>query len=101
MIDLHCHILPGIDDGAKTLDEASEMCRMAAAEGCRAMVATPHQRRGAWWNADRESITGLARDLQAAVGSRIRIFLGGEVHADSDLLSEVERLPGGGIFTLA
>lgn len=101
MIDLHCHILPGIDDGAKTLDEAIEMCRMAAAEGCRAMVATPHQRRGAWWNGDRESIAGLARELQAAVGSRLRIYLGGEVHADSDLLSEVERLPGGGIFTLA
>ncbi|HYN19989.1 MAG TPA: CpsB/CapC family capsule biosynthesis tyrosine phosphatase [Thermoanaerobaculia bacterium] len=101
MIDLHCHILPGIDDGAKTLDEAIDMCRMAAAEGCRAMVATPHQRRGAWWNADRENITGLARDLQAAVGSSMRIFLGGEVHADSDLLSEVERLPAGGIFTLA
>lgn len=101
MIDLHCHILPGIDDGARTLDEAIEMCRMAAAEGCRALVATPHQRRGAWWNGDRESIAGLARELQLAVGSKLRIFLGGEVHADSDLLSEVERLPGGGIFTLA
>lgn len=101
MIDLHCHILPGIDDGARTLDEAIEMCRMAAAEGCRAMVATPHQRRGAWWNADRESITGIAKKVQAAVGSVLRIYLGGEVHVDSDLLAEVEKLPGGGIFTLA
>lgn len=101
MIDLHCHILPGIDDGPKTLEEAVEMCRMAAADGCRAMVATPHQRRGSWWNADRESIAGLARDLQSALGPDLRVLVGGEVHVDSDLLAEVERLPGGGILTLA
>ncbi|HWM94534.1 MAG TPA: CpsB/CapC family capsule biosynthesis tyrosine phosphatase [Thermoanaerobaculia bacterium] len=101
MIDLHCHILPGIDDGPKTLEEAIGMCRVAAAEGCRAMIATPHQRRGVWWNADREAIGGLARELQAAVGPQMRILTGGEVHVDSELLAEVERLPGGGIFTLA
>lgn len=101
MIDLHCHILPGIDDGAKSLEEAVEMCRMAAADGCRAMIATPHQRRGSWWNADRESIVGLARDLQAALGPELRVLVGGEVHVDSELLAEVERLPGGGILTLA
>ena len=44
MIDLHCHILPGVDDGARTLDEAVSMCRLAAADGCQAMIATPHQR---------------------------------------------------------
>ena len=101
MIDLHCHILPGIDDGAKSLEEAVEMCRMAAADGCRAMIATPHQRRGVWWNGDRESIVGLARDLQAALGSELRVLVGGEIHVDSELLAEVERLPGGGLLTLA
>jgi protein-tyrosine phosphatase len=106
MIDLHCHILPGIDDGAKNLEEAVEMCRMAAADGCRAMIATPHQRRGVWWNADRESIVGLARNLQAALeqaalGPELRVLVGGEVHVDSELLAEVERLPGGGLLTLA
>jgi protein-tyrosine phosphatase len=101
MIDLHCHILPGIDDGARNLEEAVEMCRMAVADGCRAMVATPHQRRGAWWNSDREAILGLARELQSAVGPELRVLVGGEVHVDSGLLSEVEKLPGGGIFTLA
>lgn len=101
MIDLHCHILPGIDDGPRSLEEGVEMCRLAAADGCRAMVATPHQRRGAWWNSDREAIAGLAKDLQAALGSQMRILVGGEVHVDAELLAEVERLPGGGIFTLA
>lgn len=101
MIDLHCHILPGIDDGAKSLDEAVEMCRLAAAEGCRAMIATPHQRRGAWWNGDRQKLTQLARELQEAVGPGLRVLLGGEIHVDSELLAEVEKLPGGGIFPLA
>lgn len=42
MIDLHCHILPGVDDGAQDLDEALEMARLAAHSGVRTIVATPH-----------------------------------------------------------
>jgi protein-tyrosine phosphatase len=101
MIDLHCHILPGIDDGPKTLEEAIAMCRLALADGCRAMIATPHQRRGRWWNGDRAAIASLARDLQSGLGTRMRILVGGEVHVDSELLAEVEKLPEGGICTLA
>ena len=42
MTDLHCHILPGVDDGAPDLAQALEMARMAAMSGVRAIVATPH-----------------------------------------------------------
>ncbi|MGQ9689653.1 MAG: tyrosine-protein phosphatase [Desulfobaccales bacterium] len=42
MIDLHVHILPGIDDGPRSLKDSLEMARMAAAEGINTMVATPH-----------------------------------------------------------
>lgn len=42
MIDLHCHILPGIDDGAFDISESIEMARIAAADGIRKIVATPH-----------------------------------------------------------
>src|SRR5574337_227878 len=42
MIDIHCHILPGVDDGPETLDQAIAMCRIAAGDGIRAIVATPH-----------------------------------------------------------
>lgn len=101
MIDLHCHILPGIDDGPRTLEDALAMCRLAAEDGCRAMVATPHQRRGRWWNSDREAIKTLAKELQAGLGSEIRILVGGEIHVDSELLAEVEKLPDGGILPLA
>jgi protein-tyrosine phosphatase len=42
MIDIHCHILPEVDDGAKSWDIAASMCRMAAADGIEHIVATPH-----------------------------------------------------------
>jgi protein-tyrosine phosphatase len=42
MIDVHCHILPEVDDGAKSSEIAVEMCRMAARDGIRHIVATPH-----------------------------------------------------------
>ena len=42
MIDIHCHILPEIDDGPKTFDESVDMARMAAEDGITGIVATPH-----------------------------------------------------------
>ena len=50
MYDIHSHVLPGIDDGAKTIADSIELCRRAAAEGTRAIVATPHIREGVWPN---------------------------------------------------
>ncbi|HSD23985.1 MAG TPA: CpsB/CapC family capsule biosynthesis tyrosine phosphatase [Solirubrobacterales bacterium] len=44
MIDLHCHILPGIDDGALDLNDALAMARVGAADGIEAIAATPHIR---------------------------------------------------------
>ena len=102
MIDLHCHILPGVDDGPRSFAEAVAMCRLAAEDGCEAMVATPHQRRGVWWNADRDQLAALADQLQTEVGAGFRVYLGGEIHVDSELLNEVEKLPGaGGVLPLA
>lgn len=42
MIDIHCHILPEVDDGAKSWDVALEMCRIASHDGITHIVATPH-----------------------------------------------------------
>jgi protein-tyrosine phosphatase len=44
VIDLHSHILPGLDDGAKTLDDSRAMAALAEAEGIAAIAATPHVR---------------------------------------------------------
>lgn len=42
MTDIHCHILPGVDDGAQTLEDALQMARMAQRSGVKAIIATPH-----------------------------------------------------------
>jgi len=42
VIDLHCHVLPGVDDGPETLDDTLDLCRAAVAAGTRTVVATPH-----------------------------------------------------------
>lgn len=50
MIDIHCHILPGVDDGARTLEESIEMARAASAQGIHTIVATPHHRNNQFEN---------------------------------------------------
>ncbi|MEZ0537027.1 tyrosine-protein phosphatase [Caldicellulosiruptoraceae bacterium PP1] len=42
MIDLHCHLMPNVDDGAKTLDEAREIIKLAQKEGIKEICVTPH-----------------------------------------------------------
>ena len=42
LFDLHCHILPGVDDGAQSLEEAAAMARFYVADGVTCVVATPH-----------------------------------------------------------
>ena len=44
--DIHSHILPGVDDGAQTVEEALEMIKTAYKEGTRSMVLTPHYEKG-------------------------------------------------------
>jgi len=65
MIDLHCHILPGIDDGPGTIEEAVELIRAAADAGVTTMVATPHV--SSRYQNDAKSIA----DGVAAVKSRL------------------------------
>ena len=89
MIDLHSHILPGIDDGAKNLDISLEMARLAVADGIHTMACTPHIYPGLYMN----SAQGIAqaRDaLQAeldAQGIALRLVLGADVHLVPGLLA--------------
>lgn len=101
MFDLHCHLLPGIDDGPTDFEEAVLMCQMAAAGGCEALAATPHQRHPFWWNGDRELLAGLLAQLQERVGERPRLLLGAEIRVDDELLDDLERLPESGLLSLA
>lgn len=66
MIDLHAHILPRLDDGAETLEESVEMCRMSYEDGVRTIVATPHILPGVYKN-NRSTILAKVQELNEAI----------------------------------
>jgi protein-tyrosine phosphatase len=94
MIDLHCHILPGLDDGAKTLEEALEMARIAENDGIKTIVATPHFFRGDVFAGDVASIEEKRRDLIEALGKngiQVEVKPGAEVHISHNLIEEIKK----------
>jgi protein-tyrosine phosphatase len=95
MIDLHSHILYDIDDGALTLAESLAMARMAAADGTRVLVATPH---GPGSSACRDYNPALIRarvgELNAALAAEqiaLEIVVGTEICYDSDVIERLKR----------
>jgi protein-tyrosine phosphatase len=100
MFDLHCHLLPGIDDGAVDLDMALDMARMAAADGIRTVACTPHIYPGVYENTTagiRTAITGLLAELDAR-DIALKLVEGADVHLDPDLVAGIR---GGRIPTIA
>lgn len=91
MIDLHCHLLPGIDDGAVDLDMALEMARMAAGDGIHTVACTPHIYPGMYENtADgiRAAIVAFQAELDAR-GIALRLVEGADVHLDLNLVDSI------------
>jgi protein-tyrosine phosphatase len=91
MIDCHCHILPGIDDGAHTLDMSLQMAISAVYGGTIAIICTPHHLNGVYTNsADsvRHALDGLQRGL-ADVGMSLALYPGTELHLVPELPSQV------------
>lgn len=90
MIDIHCHILPGIDDGATDLSVSLAMARLAVADGTRTLVATPHVDKSL---IAPEEIRDRVRILQAHLDSEnipLRLLAGadGASHLGADHLSD-------------
>ncbi len=78
MIDIHCHILPEVDDGPKSWETAESMCRMAAQDGIEHMVATPHANDRYFY--DREYLSGLLQNLRQRIGDTPTLSLGCDFH---------------------
>jgi len=91
-VDLHCHLLPGLDDGARDLDDAVAMAQQAQADGIAAICATPHIRQD--HDVRIPELPSRLSELMAAVqaaGCRTRILPGGEVAAaELDALDDPE-----------
>lgn len=82
MIDLHCHLLPGIDDGASTLDVSLAMAQMAIDDGIQSLACTPHIYPGLYENTAEGIRKGITQ-FQAELDQRqmpLRLYEGADVH---------------------
>jgi protein-tyrosine phosphatase len=91
MVDIHCHLLPGLDDGPDSLEESLHMAEMAIGDGITHVVATPHA-------SDRyKFLPDLVRkrrdELQALVGTRLHIATGCDFHLSYENLLDLRRAP--------
>lgn len=88
MIDLHCHFLPGVDDGPETMVEALDLARMAVADGITHSVLTSHLHPEAFPNRRSNLVVtfeNFSRELQAA-GIPLNVRLGGEARLCPELI---------------
>src|SRR4051794_23606053 len=101
MIDIHCHILPGIDDGAKSIEDSLMMAREAVTEGIKTIIATPHHKNNQYEN---EKILILEKvsqlnDQLTQEGIPLTILPGQENRIYGEIIQDY--LAGGKILPLA
>ena len=88
--DIHCHLLPGIDDGAKDWDDTLAMARMAVADGTACAIATPHQL-GSWSDNCGEAIRSLVAECNQRLADEeipLTVLAGGEIRIEPGLIDE-------------
>ncbi|MFZ0728400.1 MAG: CpsB/CapC family capsule biosynthesis tyrosine phosphatase [Desulfobacterales bacterium] len=88
MIDLHSHILPGIDDGPQTLEESIDMAKAFSANGYTVAAATPHMIPGTTWMPSADRIKQKTRELNLAIAQEklaLRVVSGMEVALDPQI----------------
>lgn len=96
IVDLHCHILPGIDDGSPDLEHSLALARAAVNDGVTHILATPHHLDNNYVN-HRDDVIKRTQDFQSkldANGINLRVFPGQEVHINGELLQHYADLLG-------
>ena len=99
-VDIHCHLLPGVDDGAADWEETLTMAELAVADGISTVVVTPHQLGGYARNSGSE-IPGWTDRVQRFLQGRgvpLRVLPGAEVRVEPDL---IPKLRSGELLTVA
>ena len=91
MVDIHSHILPEVDDGAKSWEMSIHMCQMAAADGIDHLVATPHANDE--FPYERKWLSALLNELQQRIGPAPRLSLGCDFHFSFENLEALEQDP--------
>ncbi|WP_121610645.1 tyrosine-protein phosphatase [Mesobacillus foraminis] len=93
MIDIHCHILPGIDDGAQHIDNSLDMAKLAVQEGIRTIIATPHHKNGRYDN-PKQDIVRKVNELNERLEKesiQLTILPGQEPAINGDLLENCQK----------
>ncbi|WML58617.1 CpsB/CapC family capsule biosynthesis tyrosine phosphatase [Neobacillus sp. PS2-9] len=88
MVDIHSHILPGVDDGARDLSESIEMAKVAVNQGIHTIVATPHHMNNRYEN-DKESILAKVEELNRVLLDEkinLKVLPGQEVRIHGELV---------------
>ena len=100
LFDMHCHIIPGVDDGSKSMEESMEMLGMEYQDGVRNIILTPHFRYDMFEASD-ERVVKHFEKLKAAAAAKwkdLALYLGCELHTSMDM---VECLRSGKRRTMA
>jgi protein-tyrosine phosphatase len=99
LTDIHCHLLPGIDDGASDLECSLEMARMSVEQGTRTVIVTPHQLGNFCLNHG-DQVRARTRDLQReliAAGIDLELLPGADVRIEDGMIEAIDR---GEVLTL-
>ncbi len=92
MIDIHTHILPSLDDGPKTIEESIELCKIAANDGIKTIVATPHSKDGVYEAKSDETLRKV-KELNIKLKEiqlDLEILPGAEAHINERLVKDIE-----------
>ncbi|MCI0492865.1 MAG: protein-tyrosine-phosphatase [Planctomycetes bacterium] len=92
-VDVHCHILPGIDDGPADWDEAIAMARIAFQDGTQTIIATPHQL-GSFSQNKGCNIRPLVEEFQQRLATAdipLRVLPGGELRIEPSIITAIVR----------
>jgi protein-tyrosine phosphatase len=87
MIDIHAHILPGVDDGPRDMDEALDMCKACVDDGITSVIATPHDHNGMFTN-DRASILEKTKELEIKIKGKnlaLNLYPGADITMNPEL----------------
>ncbi|MBN2372868.1 tyrosine protein phosphatase [bacterium] len=93
MIDIHCHILPALDDGPKDIEESTTMCLAAYDDGIRTIVATPHTMNGVFVNERNTILTEVKKFKKVLLEEDIDINIipGSDAHVNSNMLELINQ----------
>src|SRR5436309_1785476 len=88
MIDIHCHILPGMDDGPEQLEHAMTMAEDAIADGITHVIATPHANNH--YHFDYQRVRRIRGALQERLGDRLHVATGCDFHLNPENLAALK-----------